>query len=185
MPVVDSEPTDAVLAKSARAGSRADFSVLVQRYQKRIFRLLRMRTATLEDAEDLLQEVFLRSWTRLHQYDDERPFAPWLYSLAVRLAVSRGRRRRLPAATDREVHELTSRDNPADIADRQEQRRNLWDLARTVLGPDPRTVLWLFYSEDLSTVEIAEIVGKREDAVRAMMSRARNRLASHLARARQ
>lgn len=174
-----------MLARSAREGSRADFAVLVARYDKRIFRLLRMRTETIEDAEDLLQEVFLRSWTRLDQYDPERPFAPWLYALAVRLAVSRGRRRRLPAATEHELHELTSHDNPADIADRQEQRRNLWDLALNVLGPDPRTVLWLFYSEGLTTLEIGDILGKREDAVRAMMFRARNRLASHLARAGQ
>ncbi len=180
----DSESTDTMLAKSARAGSRADFALLVERYQKRLFRLMRMRAETLEDAEDLLQEVFLRSWTRLQQFDPTRPFAPWLYALAVRLAVSRGRKPRLPAATDRELHELTSPDNPADIVDQQEQRRNLWDLALTVLGPDPRTVLWLFYSEGLSTLEIGEILGKREDAVRAMLFRARNRLASHLERAR-
>ena len=72
----DSESTDTMLAKSARAGSRADFALLVERYQKWLFRLMRMRAETLEDAEDLLQEVFLRSWTRLQQFDPSRPFAP-------------------------------------------------------------------------------------------------------------
>ena len=159
--------------------------MLVERYQRRVFRLLRMRTRSVEDAEDLLQEVFLRSWTRLHQFDPKRPFSPWLYALAVRLAVSRGRKPRLPAATGRELDELTCADDPADIADQQEQNRNLWDLALTVLGADPRTALWLFYAEGLSTVEIGEILGKREEAIRSMLFRARNRLASHLQRARR
>ena len=178
--VADLEMTDAGLVSSARGGSREAFATLIERHEKRVFRLLRMRTNSVEDAEDLLQEVFLRSWTRLHQFDIRRPFSPWLYTLAARLAVSRGRERRLAAATGRELDELTCESNPAEIADRQEQSRNLWDLALAVLGPDPRTVLWLFYAEGLSSLQIGEILGKSEDAVRAMLFRARNRLASHL-----
>jgi RNA polymerase sigma-70 factor (ECF subfamily) len=175
--------TDSALVSSARGGSREAFEALIERYEKRVFRLLRMRSNSVEDAEDLLQDVFLRSWTRLHQFDDRRPFSPWLYTLAVRLAVSRGRKPRLAAATERELDELTSKDNPAEIADRQEQNRNLWVLALTVLGPEPRTVLWLFYAEGLSSLQIGEILGKREEAVRSMLFRARNRLASHLQKA--
>ncbi len=181
--VADLGMTDARLVSSARGGSREAFETLVARYEKRVFRLLRMRTNSVEDAEDLLQDVFLRSWTRLHQFDIQRPFSPWLYTLAVRLAVSRGRKQRLTTTTGRELDELTSKDNPAEIADRQEQSRNLWDLALTVLGPEPRTVLWLFYAEGLSSLHIGEILGKSEEAVRSMLFRARNRLASHLQKA--
>ena len=59
--VADLGMTDARLVSSARGGSREAFETLVERYEKRVFRLLRMRTNSVEDAEDLLQDVFLRS----------------------------------------------------------------------------------------------------------------------------
>ncbi len=174
------ETTDAELAVAARRGSRAAFAVLVDRHRRRLFRFLRMRTASVDDAEELMQEVFLRSWTRLHQFDPARAFSTWLYTVASRLAVSRDRRPRLPTATERELDDVAGADNPSADVEREEERRNLWDLARRVLGAEPRTALWLFYGDGMSAQEIGAILGKREDAVRAMLYRARERLACHL-----
>lgn len=175
----DREITDAELARAARDGSRAAFTDLVARYEHRLFRFLRMRSATVEDAEELLQEALLRSWTQLHRFDPTRVFSTWLYTLAGRLAASRARRRRLPV-TDGAVDHLVCADDPFHIAERDEQRRNLWDVALRVLDARARAALWLFYAEDRSAREIGIILGKRDDAVRALLARARDRLASHL-----
>ena len=61
-----------------------------------------------------------------------------------------------------------------------EERENLWDTALQILGPEIRAALWLCYAEDLNAPQIAEVLGKRPEAVRAMLSRGRAKLAAHL-----
>ena len=102
------DPTDEELACAARAGQPHAFAELVKRHERPLFRFLRMRTASVHDAEELLQEVFLRGWSHLDRYDSTRPFSTWIYTLAVRQAASRRRRRQLPAATDHELDGLAS-----------------------------------------------------------------------------
>ena len=179
---VDSGATDGELARAACGGARAAFTALVSRHQRRLYRFLRMRTDNADDAEELLQDVLLRSWTKLHQFDVNRPFSSWLYTVAARMAVSRARAPRLPAATEGEVAGLCGGGDPAASAERSEERHNLWDVAGRVLVPEARAALWLFYAEGMSAGEIGAVLDKRADAIRAMLRRARERMAAHLSR---
>jgi RNA polymerase sigma-70 factor (ECF subfamily) len=123
-----------------------------------------------------LQDVFLRGWRHLDRYDPSRPFSTWIYTLAVRQAVSLRRRRQLPAANDCELDGLASAAGESAAAG----EANVWDVATRVLASEPRSALWLCYAEGRSMREIGGILGKREGAVRVMLHRARQKLAAHL-----
>ena len=153
----------------------------MERYERRLFRFLRMRTESVEDAEELMQDTFLRSWQQLARYDSARAFAPWLYTLAARLAISFERRRRLPRATEGAVDEIAAPGDPHAALAQREECDNLWDLARRVLPAESRTALWLFYADGLAAAEIGAVLGKRDDAVRAMLHRSRTALGACLA----
>ncbi len=174
------ESEEGRLVTAAQAGSRPAYTALVARYQRPLFRFLRMRSVSHDDAEELLQESFLRGWTKLQSFDPDKSFSTWLYTIAARIAVSWGRRRSLPLASDGEMESLTDESHPASLAEQEEEDRNLWDLVSTLLGESQRSALWLAYGEGRSAQEIALILGKREVAVRVMLCRARRRLAAHM-----
>ena len=171
--------SDADLARAAHNGAREAFDVLVQRHSARLFRFLRMRTASAADVDDLLQDAFLQAWRKLALYDVERPFARWLFKLAANLAATRTRQRR--ATEDTELDDLPGGVDPAATASAHDARGNLWDLVHRLLPPPARTALWLFYAEDQSAAAIGDILGRSEGAVRILLFRARETLTSALA----
>jgi RNA polymerase sigma-70 factor (ECF subfamily) len=169
---------DAALAQAARAGRSEAFDALTQRYAARVLRFVRMRAATAADAEDLLQETFLRCWRKLAHYDASRPFATWLFKLAANVAASAGRRRHATPSDD--VDALAGGVDPAVSACARDARGNLWDVVQRSLPAESGAALWLFYGENQSAAAIGEILGKSEGAVRVLLFRARARLAELL-----
>ncbi len=179
--MADARGDEHELARLARNGCRRAFTDLVQRHEVRVYRFLLMRTAHRQDAEELTQETFLRAWHRRSSFVVGRPYAPWLLAIAAHLATDRQRRRAPPETVADDP--ACPRPNPAAAAEASEQSDNLWELARHVLGAEARTALWLRYGEEMTATEIGTLLGKREDAVRAMLHRARARLARCLAEA--
>lgn len=174
-------PSTEELARLARAGSRAAFEGLVLRLQRSLLRFLAWQAPSSEEAEDLAQESFLRAWQRIESYDPRRPFAPWLFTLARRVALSKARARREQRSIDGLPESADERD-PAALASEREERENLWRVARRVLGAEVTSALWLRYAEGLEAAEIARVLGRRTVTVRVMLFRARARLAAQLER---
>src|SRR5687767_1602447 len=77
----DSEPV------RLRRGDPDAFDTLLARYQNRLYRYLLRLTANPASADDLFQETWLKVITRIHRYDERRPFEPWLFSVARNLAI--------------------------------------------------------------------------------------------------
>lgn len=169
------------LARLARAGSRVAFEGLVLRLERSLLRFLAWQARSTAEAEDLAQESFLRAWQRIESYDPHRPFAPWLFTLARRLALSKARARREQPCLEGRIEPADETD-PAALASQREERENLWRVARRVLGAEATSALWLRYAEGLEAKEIARILGRRAVTVRVMLFRARARLAAHLER---
>lgn len=173
--------------RAAQKGDTEAFGRLVCIYERRLTRFLRMRAARHEDVDAAVQDAFVRAWDRIDLCDPDRPFAAWLFTIAARERVSAQRsalRKATQAGAPRAAaleSVVDTADGPFDAAANAELRTNIWDIVLDVLGPEHRTALWLFYGEDLPTSEIADILDKRCDAVRALLSRARQRLAPHLA----
>jgi RNA polymerase sigma-70 factor (ECF subfamily) len=168
------EKTDEELAREARAGSRRSFEELALRYKRRLFAYFRPRLGSDQDAEDLVQETFLKLYRNIHNYDPAHRFSTWLYTSANRLAISSYRRKRT-AAGKLGAEFAGDRENLAVQAAGETRSTGLWDAAGT-LGGNQYRVLWLRYGEDLSIEEIAVSIGKSRLAVRLLLHRARTNL---------
>jgi RNA polymerase sigma-70 factor, ECF subfamily len=168
------------LVRRARAGSSDAFQELVERYESPLYNFLLRRTACADDAEELAQDAFVRAWRKLATYDDRWTFSTWLFTLARRLAATRGRSPRSSIGDGAVLDGVPVHADPGEDLARSEERANLWSIVDRVLDEDTRSALWLRYAEDRTMAEIGAILGRSTVAVRVMLFRARLRLAEHL-----
>jgi RNA polymerase sigma-70 factor (ECF subfamily) len=183
---------ESVLVAQAKAGDQNAFSELVNRYERKIYRLAKNITRNDEDAEDVLQDAFLKAYTHLDNFKGDSKFYTWIVRIAVNEALMRLRKRK----TDRSVpldepvelgEETVAReiavwdDNPEQQYSQEEWRRIL-DEAVESLKPDFRTVFVLRDIEELSTEETAETLGISVPAVKSRLLRARLALRERLTR---
>jgi RNA polymerase sigma-70 factor (ECF subfamily) len=175
-------PTDEELAARAAAGSCPSFEELISRYSLRLFHFLRSRSGSDEDVEDLVQETFLRAYRNIGRYDPQRRFSTWLYTIAIRLSISRQRsQRERPLPLDPEGPEHPS-PGPQETLIRNEEVRkagNIWILARD-MKPSEYQVLWLRYAEEMPVKEIARAMKRSQVGVRVLLNRSRMKLGKKL-----
>jgi len=164
------------LACKVQTGSDGCFTVLVKRYKDRLFYFLLNKTGNAEDAEDLVQETFIKAYQNIGRYKPSHRFSTWLFTIAGRLARSHYRKWR-PSVESRDVN-LVSAD-PVDVAAEREERQLLWTLARE-LPANHYEALWLKYAEDMSVREIAAVMSKTQIHVKVILCRARQGLAELL-----
>ncbi|HSA94570.1 MAG TPA: sigma-70 family RNA polymerase sigma factor [Acidobacteriota bacterium] len=170
--------TDEELAREARAGSSRSFEELARRYKRRLFVYMRPRLGSDEDAEDLVQETFLKLYRGIDGYDPGCRFSTWIYTAASRLSIDAFRK---GSASRGKVVALGDADlpDPSPAAGTGAEGSGLWEAARG-LGPARFRVLWLRYGEDLTIEEIAAVLGRTKLAVRVLLHRARTALAGRL-----
>ena len=178
--------SDQRLACAARRGSLASFEELVRRFQVPLLRFLIRHVGNRADAEDLLQEAFVRAYTNLDRYRSRWHFRTWLYTITHRLAMSHHRQAKTRAgiAAIRDVINQTSEMESADPGDhlsQREERGRLWDIAKQTLTDEQFTAVWLYYVEDLSGIEIAAVLDRSWVSVKTILHRARRRLTERLA----
>ena len=144
--------------RAVRLGDREAYGRLVELYQGRIFGLALIIVRHRSGAEEVAQDTFLRAFTHLDQYDEHRPFYPWIATIAVRLAQNWLKRH--ARVTMHEPAVLEQMDEPATTADlldeliTDERSRHLW---RSVAGlpSGERTVIILYYHDDMKIRDIA------------------------------
>jgi RNA polymerase sigma-70 factor, ECF subfamily len=171
----ESAPSDEELACRAQQGCAASFEQLAERFQAPVLHFLRHRGAGA-DAEDLLQDTFLRAYANLRRYRPRWRFATWLFTIARRVSINH--HRRPPVATGDAALEATPCPGrePFEIAVEKEDRQHLWDAAARILSEEEMTAMWLYYVEDLSAREIAAVLERSWVGVKTMLFRARRRL---------
>lgn len=167
--------SDEQLAAESAAGSEASFEELVRRFAPRLFRFLRPKTASAEEAEDLVQETFRKAFQNIARFNAAYRFSTWLYTIAQRQAISSFRARRMPAPAAAEAIDESS--GPEDLCVRSEEVRGFWALARR-LPPLQYQAFWLRYAEDLPVAEIARVMKRPAVHVRVILHRGRLKLAA-------
>ena len=164
------------LACLARQGSKACFAELVERYGERLLCFLCHKTASIQDAEDLAQEAFIKAYPNIHRYRRPYKFSTWLLTIAARLAHSRYRKTvRLQRIAEVEF----DGPEPAETAAQREEKQNLWDVARG-LSKNQYQVLWLKYAEDMPIKEISRVMKKSQVHIRVLLYRSRVNMAARL-----
>jgi RNA polymerase sigma-70 factor (ECF subfamily) len=183
---------EATLVAQAREGNPRAFSELVGRYEAKIFRLAQHITQNREDAEDVLQETFLKAYEHLDQFQGNSKFYTWIVRIAVNQALMKLRRRK----TDKSVSMDETIDTGEDTVTREiaaweenpEQRysrtelNGILDTAIESLAPPYRSVFVLRDIEELSTEDTAEALGLSIPAVKSRLLRARLQLRERLTR---
>src|ERR1700689_4201085 len=177
------------LVAAAKAGDISAFETLVSRYERKIFRLAQNITQNREDAEDVMQEAFLKAYEHLSGFQGNSRFYTWLVRIAVNQALMKLRKRRPnQVSIDEEVN--TGEDLiPREIEDwgpspedRYKQTEMSDILSSTIADLDPpfRIVFQLRDIEELSTEETAEALGLSVPAVKSRLLRARLKLRQKL-----
>ncbi len=171
---------EAALVAAARQGAAEAFTSLVNRYERRIFRLARHITQNPEDAEDVLQETFLKAYEHLEDFQGNSKFYTWLVRIAVNQALMKLRKRKSdstvsldePIDTGEETvpREIAVWDpNPEQTYSREEMRAILQNAIDS-LPPAFRSVFALRDIEGLSTEETATILNLTIPAVKMEFS---------------
>jgi len=172
---VDALPSDEELACQAQRGCTSSFDRLLRRFQGPLLQFLRHRGAG-SDAEDLLQETFLRVYQNLHRYSRQWPFSSWLFTIARRISINHHRAARR-TKSDQGVEFLAAvAPEPWRAMAAAEDRQSLWSLAARTLSEVQTTTLWLYYVEELPVHEIARVLGRSPGSVKVLLFRARRKL---------
>lgn len=193
LPTTIAPPFDeAELVAKAKAGDSGAFSDLVEHYERRVFRMAKQITQNEEDAEDVLQETFLKAYSHLEDFQGNSKFYTWLVRIAVNEALMKLRKRRsdktvplddpIDTGEDVVVREIAVWDDDPEQKYSREELGEILNEAIQSLKPAYRTVFVLRDIEELSIEETSEALGLSISAVKSRLLRARLQLREKLTR---
>ena len=178
----DGEGCDDVLLSSVAGGDRLAFRRLMERHARPMMALAQRLTGNADDADEIVQEAFLKVWTMAHRWrsDGTATFATWLYRVVLNACLDR--RRRTPFAS------LEEAGDPADAAPcgleqaQSRQRRRIVLDAIAELPRRQRAALWLYYFGEVTGPEAARILDLSVSALEALLVRGKRALRKSLIR---
>jgi RNA polymerase sigma-70 factor (ECF subfamily) len=173
---------DRPIAKKAQSGDQRAYEILLNNYNKLIYRLIYRLTHDAEACEELTQETFVKAFEKLSYYDAKKPFYPWLCRIAVNLSLNWNRdKKEIMGYNDELDSPLSSR----DISDELHTKYAVIDVEQAIemLSPSLKAAIVLRIYEDLSYKEIAEVLNISIGTVMSRIYRAREelrKLCSHI-----
>ncbi len=183
---------DLALVHACKSGNAAAFEELIKRYDTKLFRIAQHITHNREDAQDAVQEAFLKVFRKLTQFQENSQFSTWLTRITVNESLMKLRKQRhnkefsIDNNFESEDHSLTSEladwaRNPEELY-RGFELRNILRSELQELQPGLRVVFVLRDIEGLSTEETAEVLESTPVAVKARLWRARLKLRERLSK---
>lgn len=169
------EPSDEEIVAKVIRGDVNAFGTLVRRFEQKLLRYGRRFMAGREDIEDLVQEVFLKTYQNLRSFDTHRRFSPWIYRIAHNTFINEMRRASRHPVVTLDTDVIIPHKSVPSAADDHERRetRELLERGLDRLGIKYREPLVLFYFEELSYAEIADVLHLPVSTVGVRVSRGR------------
>lgn len=170
--------SDLEIIESIRNGNHSDYSLLIDKYKNRAFSMLSRMLKNEMDAEEVLQDCFLKAFNGLKNFKQEAKFSTWFYRIVYNTALTRlsGKRRKIES-------EMSSLDDQLELqSDYDFKNSEKADLNRFIqemieqLPPKHATIINLFYIEGMSCEEISEVMNSTVTNVKVMLHRSRNAL---------
>jgi RNA polymerase sigma-70 factor (ECF subfamily) len=174
------EEIDVAVISRARAGESEAFRVIVERHSRSVFRLAFRMTGSEQDAEDVVQETFLKAYKRLQSFEARANFGTWLYRIAVNCALDLMRKRRRHEDHNETLQPdfdgaVTGRSGSGASADGMlfsvEVQKRVRE-AMEILSPMERSAFVLRHYEGMSIEEIGQALGLRTSAAKHSIFRA-------------
>jgi RNA polymerase sigma-70 factor, ECF subfamily len=181
MELVASAATDEVLVAAAKSGDRPAFAELWQRHSNTVFKVAYRITQNRDDAEDVIQEAWMRAYVHLNTFDGRAKFSTWLTRVVINSALMTLRRKRAHPETSMEItggeiwqpREIADQTKNAEELYARNERTELLRRAICRLPPSLRNVVEIHQSNDRSIKEIAKIAGLSVAATKSRLLRAR------------
>jgi len=179
------ELTDGAFVARVRAGDTGAFRLLVERHSRRLFHLAFRMTGNEQDAEDVVQESFLRAYRRLSQFDERSSFGTWLYRIAANCSIdlvrSKGQKYQQTLNTDDNELEdpmatLRSSDPSPERSALSAEVRDRVAEAMKELSPVERTAFVLRHFEGMRLEEVGRTLGCQTNAAKHSVFRAVQKL---------
>jgi RNA polymerase sigma-70 factor, ECF subfamily len=165
---------DPALVRTTLDVTASEFEQIVRLHSTRVFNFVYQMTRHRQDAEDLVQLTFIKAHKNLHRFDASRPIINWLLTIARHSTLNHFRSaKRWEEMPDSAA---STEPSPASIAERREEKENLWADARRQLSQREFEVLWLRFGEDLSVEETARVTGLTQTHIKIIVFRAKKRL---------
>jgi RNA polymerase sigma-70 factor (ECF subfamily) len=169
-----------VLVARVLGGRLEAFEILMRRYNQRLFRAARAVLRDEGEAEDVVQDTWVRVYTHLHQFAGRASFATWVTRIAIHESLARARRRGRHVALDEHAATLSAATRPPDEAVGARQVAQTLEAAIDALPVPYRLVFMLRELEGLGTAETAAYLDVPEATVKTRLHRARGLLRTRL-----
>jgi RNA polymerase sigma-70 factor (ECF subfamily) len=170
--------SDQEIIDSVKKGNTSDYSIIVNRYKNKAFSMLRRMLKDEFDAEEILQDCFLKAYNSLRSFKGESKFSTWFYRIVYNSALTKlsSQKRKIESEmTSVEEHfDLVSSYNTDEI-----EKKDLKDLIQETINKLPErysTIITLFYLNEMSIEEISEVMQISISNVKVMLHRSRNAL---------
>lgn len=179
--------SDANLVRRARDGDFGAFEVLFDRHRALVYRFAYQMTSRRDDAEDIVQEAFVRAYQNLHRYRDEAKFTTWLLRIVTNLCTDQARMAQRRSALEQQeamgaLDWMTVGDIDDPVQNLEEERRKIaLRRALNALPTHHRSVIVLRDIEEREYVEIAKILGCTIGGAKLRVLRARRALRDRIA----
>ncbi|MCF2874189.1 MULTISPECIES: RNA polymerase sigma factor [unclassified Tenacibaculum] len=160
-------------------GDTNAFSILVEKYKGMIFTLALKMLKSREEAEEISQDTFIKAFKNLDRFKGEAKFSTWLYKIGYRACLDNLKKNKTKYNTDTideiTINKIKSTEGILEGIERKE-RAEIINTCIMSLPEDERSILWMFYFEELSLKEIIELTEFSESNVKVKLHRARKRL---------
>jgi len=170
--------SDQEIIESVKKGNHSDFALLVDRYKNKAFSMLSSMLKNKMEAEEVLQDCFMKAFKGLNSFKGDSKFSTWFYKIVYNSALSK-----LSVQKRKTEMEMTSVDDHFDLKSDYDynltEQKDLSLYIRNMVDKLPSnyaSVISMFYLEDLSCEEISEVMGTSVNNVKVMLHRSRTAL---------
>ena len=170
--------SDQEIIDSVKKGNDTDYSILVDRYKNKAFSMLKRMLKNQFDAEEILQDCFLKAYNSLNSFKGEAKFSTWFYRIVYNTALtklsSKKRKTESEMSSVEDHFDLQSEYNVDDI-----EKKDIQELIQDTINTLPEryaAVINLFYLNEMSIEEISEVMGISITNAKVLLHRSRNSL---------
>lgn len=173
------EDLDNIIQRAKEGDSKA-FDMLYRAYFTPLYRYVFLRMRSKEDTEDVVQDTFYRAYQALPRYEHSKStMLPYLFTIARNLLINHGKKKRPDVYPAEDIDRNQGDGDASDLARARELKIEL-QYAMQILSDIEREVIELKFFGERSYQEIAEVLGKREDAIRQHVTRAMKKMREQL-----
>jgi RNA polymerase sigma factor (sigma-70 family) len=181
---MQSKNSDNEIIEAILSGQNNQFAHLVKRHQSYVFTLAMRFTRKREEAEEVAQDAFIKAFKSLPGYKMEGKFTTWLYTIVYHTAMTHLRKKNLNISSIDDENNAIQLENIGNFNDQNSMERKSRSFyvneAINMLLPDDATIITLFYQNEQSLEEIAQVMNMEANTVKVKLHRARHRLKQKL-----